>query len=92
MSILDDIEIIKRMDSSDNLDRLDSLPKIIEGLHSLNKEADIKFPRELDNIYITGDTDGIISGYLLQTLLLSDILIPIVFNTNTYYIVCTDNT
>ncbi len=78
MSILDDIEIIKRMDSSDNLGRLDSLPKIIEGLHSLNKKADIKFPRELDNIYITGDTDGIISGYLLQTLLLFDILIPII--------------
>lgn len=78
MSILDDIEIIKRMDFNNNLDKLANLPKAIEELCSFSKKVDIRFRKELDNIYIMGDTDGRIAGYLLQTLLLYDIEISII--------------
>lgn len=78
MSILDDIEITKRMDFNNNLDKLDNPPRMIEHLYSFSRKADLKFRRELDNIYITGDTNGRIAGNLLQTLLLYDIEIPII--------------
>ena len=65
------------MDSNNNLDKLDNLPRMIKELYFFSKEVDIKF-RKLDNIYIMGKTDGRIAGYLLQTLLLHDIKVPII--------------
>lgn len=66
------------MDFNNKLDKLGDLPRMIEELYSFSKKVDIKFRKGLDNIYIMGDVDGRITGYLLQTLLLYDIKISVI--------------